>query len=180
MNPAVMARSGEILSRIPKGGTVVELGVWDGRLSVEILKRSDATLYMVDTWAPVAKRPESYIETGDVRARSTDDEMEQAMGRAHAIASVYPGRAIISRTDTANEASAHEDGSVDLVFVDADHSEEGCRRDIEAWLPKVKPGGWIGGHDYNHPVTPGVAIAVELVFGKPPMLGLDRTWWMPV
>jgi len=38
---------------------------------------------------------------------------------------------------------------VDMVFVDGDHSYEGCRGDVEAWLPHVKPGGIIAIHDFR-------------------------------
>jgi len=38
---------------------------------------------------------------------------------------------------------------VDMVFVDGDHSYEGCRGDIEAWTPHVRVGGVIAIHDYN-------------------------------
>ena len=33
--------------------------------------------------------------------------------------------------------------AVDFVFVDGDHSPEGCREDWEAWHPHVRPGGAI-------------------------------------
>jgi hypothetical protein len=36
-----------------------------------------------------------------------------------------------------------------MVFVDGDHSYEGCRGDIEAWTPHVRVGGVIAIHDYN-------------------------------
>lgn len=38
---------------------------------------------------------------------------------------------------------------VDMVFIDADHSYEGCKGDIEAWLPNIKPGGILAVHDYK-------------------------------
>lgn len=38
---------------------------------------------------------------------------------------------------------------VDMVFVDGDHSYEGCRGDIEAWLPHIKAGGIIAIHDFR-------------------------------
>jgi predicted O-methyltransferase YrrM len=38
---------------------------------------------------------------------------------------------------------------VDFVFIDGDHSYEGCKGDIEAWLPNIKPGGIIAIHDYK-------------------------------
>lgn len=36
-----------------------------------------------------------------------------------------------------------------LVFVDADHSYNGCKGDILAWLPNIKPGGIMAVHDFN-------------------------------
>lgn len=38
-------------------------------------------------------------------------------------------------------------GLAELVFVDADHSYEGIRRDFEAWRPLLAPGGIIAFHD---------------------------------
>lgn len=40
------------------------------------------------------------------------------------------------------------DRSLDLVFIDGDHSYEGAKRDILAWKPKLKIGGILAGHDY--------------------------------
>lgn len=37
----------------------------------------------------------------------------------------------------------------DFIFIDADHTEEGCSRDLKDWYPKVKHGGVFCGHDYN-------------------------------
>lgn len=73
---------------------------------------------------------------------------------------------------------------VDLVFIDGDHSYEGCKGDIEAWLPNIKPGGILAIHDYKkatliydeetcpHPRPwPGVDRAVdELLVGKYPVV----------
>ena len=57
------------------------------------------------------------------------------------------------------------DNSLDLVFVDGPHQYESVRGDIKAWLPKVKRGAWISGHDYC-PAWPGVAQAVHEKFGE--------------
>lgn len=38
---------------------------------------------------------------------------------------------------------------VDFLFIDADHSYEGCKKDWEAWSPKVKIGGIVAFHDGN-------------------------------
>ena len=38
---------------------------------------------------------------------------------------------------------------VDMVFIDADHSYEGCKADILSWLPNLKSGGILAVHDYR-------------------------------
>lgn len=62
------------------------------------------------------------------------------------------------------EASKHvEDGWADFVFIDAGHSYSAVKADIDHWRSKVRPGGWLGGHDY-HPNHPGVIRAVDEAF----------------
>jgi len=46
-------------------------------------------------------------------------------------------------------AKAQNDTSVDLVFIDADHSFLGTSKDFNAWFPKVKQGGIFIFHDAN-------------------------------
>jgi predicted O-methyltransferase YrrM len=53
----------------------------------------------------------------------------------------------------------------DFVFIDADHSYEGVKADIEGFLPLVMPGGIIAGDDYSVPDYPGVVRAVDEAFG---------------
>ena len=85
---------------------------------------------------------------------------------------------IQERSDLA--AKAFEDESVDLVFIDGDHSEEGARRDLGAWVPKVRPGGVIAGHDYDSPRHPGVRRAVDRFFAQHPQpirTEANMVWW---
>ncbi|OLQ87373.1 hypothetical protein BIY20_13835 [Vibrio panuliri] len=55
--------------------------------------------------------------------------------------------------------SKFNDKSVDILFVDADHSYEGCKEDIDNFFPKVKSGGIVVFHDYGNPC--GVKQAVD-------------------
>lgn len=71
-------------------------------------------------------------------------------------------------TDSSRGSSFFADGSVDFVFLDAAHDYESVCRDIRAWLPKVRSGGWLAGDDYCD-VWPGVKRAVsELLPGATP------------
>ena len=37
----------------------------------------------------------------------------------------------------------------DFVYIDGDHSYTAVLQDLKAWGPKVKAGGFLGGHDYS-------------------------------
>jgi hypothetical protein len=52
------------------------------------------------------------------------------------------------------------DASLDVVFLDGDHSEPAVRLDIPTWLPKVRPGGILAGHDWKEHEF-GVRAAVD-------------------
>jgi len=77
---------------------------------------------------------------------------------------------------SAEGAQLFEDGSLDFVYIDGLHTYEGVIADITAWLPKVKPGMWIGGHDYGHKLTPGVKLAVDEILGLPDERFRDTSW----
>lgn len=84
--------------------------------------------------------------------------------RCESIALAYSVRADLMVARTVDAARAVEDASLDFVFIDADHSYESVKEDIEHWEPKVRKGGWVGGHDYNRQ-WPGVVRAVDERYG---------------
>ena len=51
----------------------------------------------------------------------------------------------------------------DLIFIDGDHSYEGCLSDLKDYMPMLEEGGYLVMHDYNSPLHPGVAKAVAEV-----------------
>lgn len=54
---------------------------------------------------------------------------------------------------------------VDFIFIDANHEYEFVKNDIELYWPKIKPGGFLCGHDYSGG-HPGVTKAVDEFFGN--------------
>lgn len=157
----------------------VEIGVFKGRLSSRLLV-SDPTLYlyMVDPWAAVESG--SWSDTDDVLAGFTQDQHDNAMKQAIQAVERFHGRHEIMRMTSLEAAAKFSAHSVDFVFIDGDHSYTGCSADIDAWLPKVRNGGILGGHDYREDKAGfGVKRAVDERFGRV-RLGLNHTWFLTV
>lgn len=58
---------------------------------------------------------------------------------------------VTKMVETSARARELWDGrAIDLLWVDGDHSYEGCKADLEAWAPLVRVGGVVAGHDYGH------------------------------
>jgi hypothetical protein len=64
-------------------------------------------------------------------------------------------------TDSVTAADFFADGSLAWVHIDARHEYESVVADIQAWAPKVMPGGWLSGDDYHPDWWPGVVRAVS-------------------
>jgi len=131
---------------------MVEVGIFYGRLSVALLRaRRDITLTMVDNWLGQEDQPARYLETGDYHAHLTARQ-QGAIKKTAIQRTAFAGhRRTVLHMDSALAASSFAPASVDMVFLDGDHSYEGVRRDCLAWRPIIRPGGWLGGHDYYGP-----------------------------
>lgn len=152
-----------ILQRVGELPTpaVAEIGVAVGRLSWALLAgHPGLRLTMVDNWLVGDKQPPAYRATRDRFARMTEIEAENFRGAALSVAAAANNRVRVIENPSWLAANLVDDQSLDLVFIDADHSTVAVARDIDAWLPKVKAGGWIGGHDYKN-TDPRFAFGVE-------------------
>ena len=58
-------------------------------------------------------------------------------------------RIIPIRGNSAYTLGIHSDNSIDLAFIDGDHSYEGCFADLKAIWPKMKSGSVVLIHDCN-------------------------------
>lgn len=89
--------------------------------------------------------------------------------------------------DSEKASKLIKEKSVDLVFIDGDHSYEWVLKDIKNYLPKIKSGGIISGHDYDFPDWIGVKKAVDSCFAdiekelEPDLynqiIPMNYTWW---
>ena len=162
------------LDAVPKIG--VEVGVYRGRMSRRLLSDPTIFLFMVDSWQ-AAGEADSYCTTDDHIARFTQEEHDAAMNEALDAVSEFPGRYKVLRMPSVEAAKQFKDGSLDFVFLDADHSYEAVRADIAAWWPKVRLRGVLGGHDYRDERNFGVIRAVGEAFDAV-RLGGNHTWFV--
>lgn len=124
------------------GKKCVEIGVFEGRYSADILSHNPETLWLIDPW--VHQNPTIYPDHLNV----SDDEFEK---HYYEVIEKFQNdlRVKIIRDFSFNAASNFENESLDFVYIDAIHTFEFCYSDILTWFPKVKSKGWICGHDYT-------------------------------
>lgn len=132
-----------------------ELGVHTGRFSVYLCGlMPEMHINAVDLWQIQPPRIDEGAETYDTEPHEENLQRLRDFNQDN-----LGGRINILRMSTLVAASLVADQTQDFVFIDADHTEEGCRADIEAWTPKVRPGGLICGHDYNWPSVKRAVLA---------------------
>jgi predicted O-methyltransferase YrrM len=69
-----------------------------------------------------------------------------------------------------------KDKSIDFIYIDAEHTYESVKNDLELYLPKLKNTSVVAGHDYCNIKWPGVIKAVDEVLGKPTKIYQDTSW----
>jgi len=142
-----------LVNSVPDDGVFVECGAWLGKSSSYLcdISKDRIRVYIVDHWLG------SKDELNNSHKLGTEQDIYQ-------IFIDNMGDRIFTplRMDSEQASKQFEDNSCDVVFIDMGHSYEEVKRDIELWLPKVKTGGIIAGHDY--PSWPGVKKAVDEKF----------------
>jgi MMP 1-O-methyltransferase len=115
-------------------GAIVEIGSWKGRSTTWLAigaRLAGQRVYAIDQHRNSREDP-----TAD-----TLQEFRDNLDRAGVADVVDPF------VMTSEEAATQITGTVELLFIDGDHSDEGARRDAELWLPRLVDGGTVMFHD---------------------------------
>lgn len=158
--------------------TIIEVGTWKGRSARALAEHCPGLVYVVDNWTDAPAEP--HDQTGpEIRDRGISAiEAEWRANLQDLIASERIRLARGNSPDVAPTLRPLLGAGADLVFIDADHSIAGVTADICAFLPLVRAGGIISGHDYSTDVHPGVRVAVDRFFGDRVRRGPGSIWWV--
>lgn len=143
----------QLASDAPVDAQVVEVGSWMGASTCFLaagLKGTNAKIYAVDNFQGLSTCGEDAAwykrHFQKLGAASTLD-----IFKGNFVALGLSGRAepVVCDSLAAAQSLAAKRGSIDLIFIDGDHSYEACQADIVAWAPYVKRGGVIAFHDFG-------------------------------
>jgi hypothetical protein len=119
-----------------------EIGVYKGGFSEMLcLQNPGVRLFCIDPWKVYdSEDPEPYAQNQE----ALDSFYQEAVDRL----SKY--HCTIIRKPSMEAIKLFEPESLDFVYIDANHSYNNMKEDIEGWSKIVRKGGIVSGHDYGH------------------------------
>jgi predicted O-methyltransferase YrrM len=137
-----------MIGQAPSNATFVEVGCWLGKSTAYCASRirecgKAISFYAVDTWLGSPSEP-AMVEAVARAGGSVYDLFRANMEAVGVVDAIRP-----LRLPSVAAATLFANGSLDFVFIDADHTCAAVQGDIAAWRPKIKCGGILAGHDWN-------------------------------
>ena len=128
-----------------------EIGVAEGKFSLVLCQNAPGVeLYCVDLWAPYRRG----------KRLMKDQKMQDwALDQAHEKLDAYGAKFI--RQPSWEAAQTFQDGQLDFVYIDGDHTFDHAMMDLILWSRKVRKGGIVSGHDAYRFRGAGVVDAVS-------------------
>lgn len=132
-------------------GRIVEVGCWEGRSTVQLANAAyPAVIHAVDTWAGSPGEISADLAAErDVYARFVEN-----------VEALTLGNVIPYRMDWRQFFVEHP-GPIRFLHIDATHTYDEVRANIEAALPHVVPGGIVCGDDAHH--EPVITAAIDVL-----------------
>ena len=143
-----------------------EIGACFGRYS-EILCQNipGLKLIAIDSWSN--------------RRNTKREDIAKISGEESTRIKLAPYNAVVIRASSMDALPYVEDGTLDFVFIDADHKYDSVAEDIREWSKKVRVGGIVSGHDYcifKNSGNRGVIDAVDEYVKKHGIELLTTSW----
>lgn len=155
----------EAVRWFPDGSLFVEVGTYLGKSLCslgEVIEQSGKTFTVVGIDTCRGTGPEG-LRQKDYHGAAVARNDGSFAGELHRniLACGYGDAISIIIADSVAASRLFGEASVEWVHLDARHDYPSVKADINAWLPKIKPGGWLSGDDYDEIKWPGVVKAVD-------------------
>jgi beta-1,4-mannosyl-glycoprotein beta-1,4-N-acetylglucosaminyltransferase len=160
-----------LISALPDNAKIAELGVWQGRSLcsiADLIKKKNLQVCAVDIFSGTDNCMESFLaeEAKKVDIRQVFENNLKAFG-------IHENVQVLQMTTTV-ASGFFEKNTFDFIFIDADHRYECVKEDIYNWMPLVKKGCSIAGHDI---MWNTVATAVNEIFPAGSVYAVANVWW---
>ena len=165
----------EAVAHFPDGSWFVEVGCYLGRSICslgEVVRSTHAKTTIIGVDTGRGSGPEGQRDT-DAHEAAVAHGGGTLAGLLHRniIDCGLADRIQLVISDSVAAAALFADDSLAWVHIDARHDYTSVVADLNAWAPKVAPGGWLSGDDYHAEWWPGVVRAVG------DTLPDARPWW---
>jgi hypothetical protein len=141
----------ELLKKMPKGSVCAEIGVHKGNYSRTILDMVEpARLHLIDPWKHEDEslyRKSLYGGMGPTGQAVMDVRYHKVQKRF--LREIGAGQVVIHRDFSHVAAREFPEHYFDWIYIDGNHLFEFVKKDLEAFYPKIKPGGFLTGDDYG-------------------------------
>lgn len=160
----------QILHKIPTNSIGAEIGIWKGATSRKFLEKNLSHFHMVDPYSMGVNSGRTLEQKLDrykdiVGSKNPEDfqeyydrlylEIEKEFGSKNNVT--------VHRSYSKEFFDSIEDNYLDWIYIDGDHTYEGCLFDLQMSLKKVKSGGSIFGDDYRNHRGGGKAGVIKAV-----------------
>jgi predicted O-methyltransferase YrrM len=139
-----------LVNQSKDGYHIVEVGTWKGTsaafLAVEIINSGkNIKLDCIDTWLG---SPEN-IDPNSDHFEPLLQEVDGLYNKY--LSNIEPVKHVINsiRQTSLDALKNYDDNSLDCVFIDAAHDYDNVQKDVQGWLPKIRSGGLLAGHDWE-------------------------------
>ena len=133
----------DMLSVVPKHGIYAEIGVFKAVFSDVLCKElQPRELVLIDLFS-------GWADSGDQDGNNMEIiNIGQVYNRLLNVSRQFPSLQV-KKGDSSSILHSFPDNTFDMIYIDGDHSYEGVKKDLLASYLKIKPGGWIMGHDFG-------------------------------
>jgi hypothetical protein len=129
--------------KLPDKPHIVEIGVFNGEFSEILLNGfKPYMLYLIDSYEG------DTIVSGDKNGNNVMEYNSHEL-KTNVLQKFSSKENVILLHSRSTILQSFPDNSMDLIYIDGDHTFDGVLLDLNMSYQKIKPGGWICGHDYD-------------------------------